>query len=199
VTRIILLDPGHGGKDSGAVGNGVIEKNLSLQLCMIAKAKLTAERNDVRVYLTRDSDWRPSFKERFKRQHDLKADLVLSLHHNASATDEAYGLWLFHKHNCSTSKKISLELAAKPPSFFHSAPVRVFDAYDNPKIEGDDWLNRPENVVEGYRCPTILVEWGFVSNAYDAGYLKGRQTFEDFPRFVGDALDCFNRLVPVTG
>lgn len=78
----ILLDPGHGGGETGATGlSGIPEKNLNLSL-----ARLTAEalsKLGYPVFLTRTADQECSLEERARQVLEHEADLLVSLHHNA--------------------------------------------------------------------------------------------------------------------
>ena len=78
--KIIIIDPGHGGKDSGAVGiKSILEKNVTLQVARKLKKKLQQNRN-YKVILTRKSDTYLRLKDRVKVARKNKADLFISLH-----------------------------------------------------------------------------------------------------------------------
>lgn len=79
--KVVVIDPGHGGKDSGAVGNGYMEKNIVLA---IAK-KLSDRLNNkgYTVYMTRSDDRFIELKDRTKFANDKNADLFISVHANA--------------------------------------------------------------------------------------------------------------------
>ena len=86
----VCLDPGHGGYDPGAVGNGLIEKDITLDLCL--KLKPLLEYNGISVILTREGDFAPRHLEndlngelwaRVKIAEEAKADLFVAVHINA--------------------------------------------------------------------------------------------------------------------
>src|ERR1035438_3629153 len=82
VTRLVL-DPGHGGKDTGAVGSGGLrEKDVTLDIARRAAPILSAM--GIEVVLTRDDDHFVSLEERTARANAFGADLFVSLHCNAS-------------------------------------------------------------------------------------------------------------------
>jgi N-acetylmuramoyl-L-alanine amidase len=82
--RTIVLDPGHGGKDPGAIGpNGLKEKDVTLDIAKRLK-KLLVERLGVRVVLTREDDYFVPLAERTGLANNNKADLFISIHTNAS-------------------------------------------------------------------------------------------------------------------
>jgi N-acetylmuramoyl-L-alanine amidase len=79
--KIIVIDPGHGGKDSGAVGNGFMEKEIVLEISKQLSEKLRAQ--GYTVYMTRSSDVFIELKDRTKFANDKEADLFISVHANS--------------------------------------------------------------------------------------------------------------------
>ena len=93
--RIIVLDPGHGGVDPGAIGvSGVYEKNITLAMARELKAELE-KRSRYKVYLTRNRDIFIPLRDRVKiaRRHD--ADLFLSIHADSARNRKATGLSVY--------------------------------------------------------------------------------------------------------
>lgn len=89
--RTIVLDPGHGGKDVGALGtNGLMEKDATIALCRKLAASL-ASKLGTRVVLTRDEDAAVSLDQRTAIANQYKADLFLSVHLNAAVVKGAKG------------------------------------------------------------------------------------------------------------
>ena len=70
----IFIDPGHGGTDPGAVGNGLQEKNLTLQIATRVKNILLAEYNNVSVLMSRTGDTSLSLQERTNQANAWGAD-----------------------------------------------------------------------------------------------------------------------------
>lgn len=98
---VVVIDPGHGGTDTGAVGDdGIQEKDVVLK---IAKEIETLNKdlfnNKFEVYLTRYSDTLISLGDRTKLARRLKADLFVSLHCNHSKNPNAKGVevYVFNK------------------------------------------------------------------------------------------------------
>lgn len=79
--KIIVIDPGHGGKDSGAIGNGLMEKDIVLQIGSQLAEKLRAQ--GYTVYMTRSNDTFIELKDRTKFANDKEADLFISVHANS--------------------------------------------------------------------------------------------------------------------
>ena len=87
----IVIDPGHGGEDSGAVGrNGLIEKNVTLDIADKLK-KLLEKEKEFTVILTRDKDELVPLERRAQIANRNKADLFISIHTNASKKRSARG------------------------------------------------------------------------------------------------------------
>lgn len=80
---VVMLDPGHGGKDPGAIGpGGTYEKNVVLPIARKLQQKLNSQRG-VRAYLTRDTDVYLHLRERTRIAHEHNADLFMSIHADA--------------------------------------------------------------------------------------------------------------------
>lgn len=84
----ICLDPGHGGKDPGAVREGLAEKEIALQVALAAAAEL---REAHRVVLTRERDRTLTLAERRRIAAEAGADLFVSIHVNAAGHPQAQG------------------------------------------------------------------------------------------------------------
>lgn len=79
--KILVLDPGHGGQDPGAVGNGLLEKEINLELAKKVTQRLASY--DVTVRLTRENDAFISLTQRAAFANEINADYFLSIHCNA--------------------------------------------------------------------------------------------------------------------
>ncbi len=87
---VIALDPGHGGEEKGACYYGFMEKDLNLSLAKMVREQLE-EFQGVTVVLTRDTDVTMSLKERADAAQKAGADVLISLHFNASNTHKSQG------------------------------------------------------------------------------------------------------------
>ena len=91
----IMLDPGHGGEDPGAVGKrGTYEKNVTLAIARRLKARIDAEPN-MRAVLTRDGDFFVPLQMRVQKARRIQADLFLSIHADAWIKPDARGSSVF--------------------------------------------------------------------------------------------------------
>lgn len=161
----IVIDAGHGGSDSGASGNGMAEKNLTLAIVLAAKRSFD---NDSRfqVYYTRTADTYPSLSQRANLANNRDADMFLCVHIN-SASASAHGTeTLWSKSRNSVTEKNGLtskELATA----MQSAAVAA-TGFTNRGL-----VDRPNlYVLKHTKMPACLIEYGFISNKTEAARMK---------------------------
>ena len=92
--KVVVLDPGHGGPDRGATGNGLEEAAVVEDLVARLEGRLTAV--GVRVVVTRGHDTCPTDEERAALANTVRADLVLSLHVDRSSSPLCEGVAAYH-------------------------------------------------------------------------------------------------------
>lgn len=92
--RIVMLDPGHGGQDPGAISrSGHYEKNITLNMARETRDLLRAA--GYKVVLTRDSDIFIPLRGRIKKAHEANADLFISIHADSAKNPSARGLSVY--------------------------------------------------------------------------------------------------------
>ncbi|MSP40597.1 MAG: N-acetylmuramoyl-L-alanine amidase [Deltaproteobacteria bacterium] len=189
--RKIVLDPGHGGKDPGAIGvGGSAEKDIVLAIAKKLAAKLQKELG-VQVVLTRKSDRFVALENRTAIANAEDADLFISLHMNASVNGEAHGIETYYLDN--TSDEAALRLAARENGTSRKnvsdLQFILSDMTQNMKLEDSislahrlqksavSGMAKPLGEVKdlgvkkalfyvlvGARMPSVLVEMGFVTH-----------------------------------
>jgi N-acetylmuramoyl-L-alanine amidase len=197
VSRIVI-DPGHGGKDPGAIGpGGVKEKDLTLAIARALAKRLRHEGFD--VYLTRESDVFIPLEERTAFANKKRADLFVSIHINAhnnqslqgvetyflNLTTDSSAIEVAARENATTSKSISdlqliindLMLNSKineSSRFATSVHKCVMSSLINMGYQGKDMgvKQAPFYVLLGAQMPSILCELGFLTNGSDADLLQ---------------------------
>lgn len=92
--KTVVLDPGHGGKDPGAIGKYLKEKDVALNICLVLGKYIKEHYSNVEVIYTRDSDDFVPLDQRAKIANESNADLFISVHANA-ASPTAYGTETF--------------------------------------------------------------------------------------------------------
>jgi N-acetylmuramoyl-L-alanine amidase len=109
--KVVVIDPGHGGKDPGAVGStGYYEKTANLKIARYLKEYLEKELG-VTVIMTRTDDRFLDLKKRTAVANDRGADLFISIHNNASTSRSPYGISTYYL--AITSDKKALTVAAR--------------------------------------------------------------------------------------
>ena len=194
--RTIVIDPGHGGKDPGAVYNGLKEKDIVLEISKYLYEYLKAD-PDLNIHLTRDRDIFIPLEERTAIANKLKADIFVSIHANAAKNRAATGLETFvfnvtndraalevaALENQATTKSISdlqgilkdilkyskLEESVSLAGSVQSCLVKSVKATAKQNL---GVKQAPFYVLVGATMPAILVETGFLSNNDDASKLK---------------------------
>lgn len=163
-SKIVVLDPGHGGKTPGAVGNGITEKIGNLEIVSKINSKFEASGNDIKVYLTRSDDTFSTLLERAQFSNEV-GDLFVSIHHNSSSSSTPNGLEvLYTPHSNETSSKLTSKQAAE---LMQTRLISATGAYDR------RMQNHPElAVLNKTTIPAILIEVGFLSNPQEAAKLK---------------------------
>ena len=103
--KVIVLDPGHGGKDPGAIGySGVYEKNITLAMGKELK-KILERSGKYKVYLTRSTDIFIPLRDRVKIARKYKADLFLSIHADSAKNRSAKGLSVYTLSETASDKE----------------------------------------------------------------------------------------------
>jgi len=151
----IFLDPGHGGKDPGAVGpNGSKESDVTLSVSKLLKDKL--ERMGATIFMSRDSDEYVSIS-RVSMANSSKANIFVSVHCNAY-NDTAKGVETLYHQTSSAGKKLA--------GLIQSELVSSTNSVDR-GIKADKSLSRFPNglpVLRDTVMPAVLVELEFISN-----------------------------------
>lgn len=165
-TKIVVLDPGHGGHDSGAIGaNGVLEKDIVLSIALETAAQhALADKAQFEIYLTRSTDTFVNLKDRSTIPKILKADLFISLHCNYSLNPDARGLEVYLRKNLTVFEKESLAFATILEHEFISEI-----GFESRGVKFMDFQILRDT---GNICTSVLFEIGFLSNIEEADYLK---------------------------
>ncbi|MFA6411601.1 MAG: LysM peptidoglycan-binding domain-containing protein [Syntrophales bacterium] len=109
--KIVVIDPGHGGEDPGAVGRyGTYEKKVVLEISKKVRDKLNALEG-YHAFLTREGDYYVSFKKRLKIAREYGADLFLSIHADAARSRQASGTSVYSLSLRSASSEAAKILA----------------------------------------------------------------------------------------
>jgi N-acetylmuramoyl-L-alanine amidase len=114
---IVVIDPGHGGKDPGAVGsNGTREKDVVLEVARKLKTRINQEKG-MKAVLTRDSDSFIPLRQRMEFAHQQKADLFISVHADANPNARVNGSSVYILSETGASSEAAHLLAESENSY----------------------------------------------------------------------------------
>ena len=158
--KIVHLDYGHGGKDPGALGNGIKEKDKVLSVG--GKATKILEQHNVKVIHSRTTDVFIELHERANMANKAKADVFVSIHCNAFSDPKAQGVEVFSYPNSMDGKKLSQS---------------ILDSIIKDKLYTKNRGVKTANfaVLRLTKMTAALVELGFITNVSDSRILKNKQ------------------------
>jgi len=196
---IIVLDPGHGGKDPGALGRkGTREKDIVLKISNHLRNLLAKEAN-AKVFMTRESDVFIELEDRATFANQRKADLFISIHINSHPKKTIKGLELYHFGEASDPRALEVAARENGTPLEDNGPAWQFilaDKLHDKKIEDSQefaWTTKkalvkylkpfykvkdhgvktaPFFVLRMTTMPAILAEIAFISNPTEEKLLK---------------------------
>ena len=169
MSKIICIDAGHGGKDPGAVGNGVIEKDVALKTALAVGELL--KKQGFGVVYTRTSDVFVNLNERCRIANAKDADLFISVHVNSATNTSAKGT-----ETLCYSKNGFADVVQK-------SLVSALKTNDRGVKERKDLA-----VLNGTKMTAVLLELGFLSNADEAKMFKQESFYSTVANAVVKAI-----------
>ncbi|WP_100612824.1 N-acetylmuramoyl-L-alanine amidase family protein [Confluentibacter lentus] len=155
--KVVVIDPGHGGIDSGAEGiNGIQEKDIVLSIAKEMVRLNANTKSDFEIYLTRYEDTLISLSDRTRLAKTLKADLFISLHCNKSENLKARGVEVYVNAKGGNFLKESVLLA-----YALQKQMKTKLGFESRGVKFGNFQVLRETI--NY-CPAFLVELGFLSN-----------------------------------
>lgn len=220
--KTIVIDPGHGGKDFGAVGKYKIrEKDIVLDVAKELKKHL--KKSGLDIILTREKDVFVSLNDRAKFANDKGADLFISVHANASRYSRVGGLEVFYLSEATDDKARAMAAAENESLKFENGEVVKIEDLSTVTTVWDLRLkdNRRESkglayyicnttsdrmsvkkrgvkganfaVLRGARMPAVLVEVGFLTNTKEASKLKKSSYREQIAEAIAQSILAYRR------
>lgn len=201
---IVVLDPGHGGSQPGAVANGVNEKEINFKIAQYCKAYLES-RGGITVYMTRQGDNTVSLTERVEYAQSVGADLLVSIHNNVGGGTGAE-IWVpnanynkdVHDISTATSAKIMEQLVAL--GLYNRGSARIKNSTNNGKYPDGSLADYYTVIEEGKLAgiPTMIVEHAFMDNDDDfANFLSSDEKLKELGE--ADARGIINAIPSFTG
>jgi N-acetylmuramoyl-L-alanine amidase len=217
--RTVVIDPGHGGDDAGAVSSaGAPEKDITLAVARRFRTALDG-RPDVIAVLTRDEDRRLSLRDRTALANSRKASALISLHLNTSASDAPHGAE-FTVLAADASGGVAIEPPGTPvPVAGGSTRVIEFAPWDRVALRHRDESLRlaralaatfesvgqlsprgvqsaPLAVLTGATMPAVVAELGYLTNPEDMARLGSTAGQEAIAQQLREAVLQFLSEIP---
>lgn len=167
---IVLIDAGHGGKDSGH--NNEKDYNLS-----IAKKIAARSNEEVKVILTRDSDNFITLEQRVEQANRLKPNLLLSLHCNAHINESRKGPEVYFSENNKQSES-SQEYGT---SLLEN--ILKMDDFEEGQLKMANFI-----ILKDTEVPSIMLELGFLTNPHDRELLINDNSQNELAKEIFDCL-----------
>jgi N-acetylmuramoyl-L-alanine amidase len=203
---VVVLDPGHGGQDSGALCGTVLEKDLTLDVALRTARLLRAA--GFATALTRDDDRYVSLTKRASLGNHEDNSLFVSIHFNHNARATASGVETYYP----------LRQSAAPPGFFSWLPFlqrtdvgpsrekseSLANFIQAALVERTHAVNRgtkPEQffVITNVRRPAALVEGGFLTNKSDVTKLATTEYRQEIALAISDGVHRYWKAIGADG
>jgi N-acetylmuramoyl-L-alanine amidase len=224
VSRIVI-DPGHGGHDPGALGSKINESEIVLDVALRLEKLLQNERN-FDVVLTRRTDVFIPLEERTAIANREHADLFLSIHVNSSRNKQAHGIETYHLNFASNPEAEAVaarENAGAAQTMNHLPEIVKAIALNNKLDESRDFAHMvqesmvgrlkaqnaamkdlgvkqaPFVVLIGAGMPSVLAEIAFISNSNEATLLKTGAYREKIAEALFDAVKKYQKTLKSIG
>lgn len=218
--KTILLDPGHGGRDPGAQGNGITESKMVLKISKLVETKL--KKNGFQVSYTRENDVFIPLEKRTETANRRKVDLFVSIHINANNDSSVAGIETYYLDRARTK---SAELVAARENGVTVAAIDDLqviltdlglstkmtesrelakDVQKNmeSKVKAGGFTVRsngvrsgPFYVLMGAKMPAILIEVGYCSNKNDTKYLKNDKYLNRIADGIVDGIVAYKKRI----
>ncbi len=217
----IILDPGHGGRDPGAIGySGVYEKNITLAMGQELK-KICERTGKYDVHLTRNSDHIVSLRGRVKKARELEGDLFISLHADSTKNKKVMGLSVYTLSENASDKEAGaladrenkadiiagIDLGGETPEVAgilidlaqretmnrsaHFASLMVGEVQKAVRILKNTHRFAGFAVLKAPDIPSVLLEMGYLSNKTEEKLLRERSYRRKLANAVLTSIDDY--------
>lgn len=195
--RVVMIDPGHGGSDSGAVANGTTEK--AVNLIMSKKLRDELKRRGYEVRMMRENDKEISLVDRGRITNNSDADIFISVHQNAHPRHNAQGIETFYyKSHPNWQPKINKQYHSNGQRIANSKHLsdliqrnllRETGAVDR-KVQSKTFA-----VLRETARPAVLVEAGFLDHPVEGKRIQRPEYHDKVVKAIADAVDEYFRDV----
>jgi len=154
MAKKVFLGVGHGGVDSGAVGNGLKEEDLNLAIAK--ECAITLQRHGITVLMSRTKDENDTLNDEIKECNKFKPDLAIDIHNNAGGGD---GVEAFYHYKGGVSKTLADNVLAEI--------VKIGQNSRGAKTKKNAWGKDYYGFIRETSAPAIIVECAFIDNKKD--------------------------------
>ena len=187
---LIVIDPGHGGRDPGAIGaSGTQEKTVTLAAALELRRLLLAS-GRYRVALTRSTDRAVSLSNRLAFARKQDADLLIAIHADSSPNHSARGASVFVR-DSNEPAVASVPEPAATSAFLQFSVIDQLD--DDVRMTAAPARSAHLYVLGSRSIPSVLLEMGFLSSRQDEKLLRQAAHREVIVRAIRDAIDDYFR------
>ena len=205
---VIVLDPGHGGGDPGAISGGIREDQVNFKIASYLKQYLE-QYKDVKVYLTRYNDC-PSIYDRVEIAKSYNADLIVSLHINSgSSSDRGAAIWVTQDKTKVQYYQKASEAAVQILNRIHALGLPN-NGVQTRSGQPNEWYD--SGVVQDYygiiryaqrvELRSLLIEHCFITNSQDRNFInsddKIKKLAEADAKGIADAYQLTKKSSDVT-
>lgn len=171
----VCIDAGHGGKDPGAIANGVTEKEVCLAVAL--RLQKLCEAAGAKVHMTRTTDTYPDLDARCELANSKRCDLFISIHCNiAPNSDDVSGCEAYYSDESESSRRLAVAIV-------HAVVTQTGVADRGARKD-----TRGLRVLTKTAMPATLVELGFLSNPAEARKLNSPAMQDKMAKALFDGL-----------
>ena len=207
----VIIDLGHGGKDTGCYQDSILEKDLVLRLA--ERIQMESSDKAMKILLTRDSDTTLYAKDRIRFANRKKeAKLFISVHCNMSFSPKRKGIEVYVNNarsnllkigsnpdkNSVTNDQFALLKPLSQDHFLESSrrlAAVLKSRFENILGQKVSVFELPLNMIQNIYMPAVLVEVGYLSNPVDLKRLKGAQFFSQISVAILQAIEDYQEIL----
>lgn len=179
--HIVVLDPGHGGKDPGAKNKGVNECDLNLKILYeYAKEYFDSPDSNVKAYWTRTDDTFISLTNRAAYAITIGADIFISLHMNSAASSSARGTEVYYSTSNNTPSSDGI-------TSYNLAAACISRLVANLGTSRRGIKSANYYVIKNNTVPAVLIELGFITNDSDFNMITSPESQKIAAKSIFDA------------
>jgi len=209
----VVLDPGHGGKDPGAISKrGLKEKDVVLDICR--RIKRILEKEGIKVTLTRTTDKFLTLKERTELANRAKADLFLSIHANANRSSKLKGFEIYFYSPKITDPQALLTYRLEEKKYIKESRLKkilcdmilsekraetfklaeyLIKSLRAQNIRFRTMRGAPFYVLRNTYIPALLLEVGYLTNPTEEKFLRNPYYREQLAEAISQSIISFNK------